>query len=75
MKQFDFEHEYFKRQSPQKQEWIKANHDKPITEDEYILVMQKLRKYATHPKASQRYSRSAARSAYRSLKNNYGFFK
>lgn len=64
MKQFDWE-EAATRNSPEKLAWLKENHNKPITVDEYVAAMKAIRQ--------ERNSPSHLRNNYRRLQT-FGFF-
>lgn len=53
-------------------EWLKANHDKPITEDEYVQHIKSLPH--DHKKAARCRSASKNRGDYKYLKLRFGFF-
>lgn len=79
MKEFDFEHPDFKLHLPDNQEWLKANHNKPITEQQFVEWWVKRPRVDISGnsirKASHKRSPSYARHKYRYLVKNYGLFQ
>lgn len=53
-------------------DWLKANYNKPVTEDEYIEHIKSLPH--DHPKAANCRNPSNNRRKYRNLKAKFGFF-
>lgn len=58
--------------SPQRVAWLKENHDKPITEDQYIEHTSSLAH--DHPKASKCRRPGKNRHDYHYMKARFGFF-
>jgi hypothetical protein len=52
--------------------WLKENHNKPVTEDEYVEHIKSLPH--DHPKASRCRGPSRNRKDYQYLKARFGFF-
>jgi hypothetical protein len=73
MKPFDWD-EAKGRHSPQWHEWLKANHDKPITLADYLEARAEVRKTDTRPHLADIYSVAKARHSYINLKTKFGFF-
>lgn len=71
MKKIDFEHPDFGKQCVPKQQYIRENHDKPVTEDEFVAAIQAMPK---HLHWSWGHSPSDARHRYRRLVKNFGLF-
>ena len=67
MKKFDFEEAIKQGQSPKKIAWIKENCRKAISEEFYVAEMIRL-------KLSHRKNPSYLKSAYRNLKDTFGFW-
>lgn len=73
MRKFDFEHEDFKKHGVDHQQFILANHDKPLTEAEFVEWWTKRpRDGILH--ASHKRTPSYARHKYQRLVNLYGLF-
>ena len=68
MKTFDFDDQQFKNHGLVYQEWLRANYDKPITEEEFVAFFKQTSHSAKHR------SPSYARGSYKQLRNNFGFF-
>jgi hypothetical protein len=54
--------------------WLEANHDKPITEAEYIEAYRAQRKDDTRSHKARRYATAKVRAVYRNLQVDFGFF-
>lgn len=72
MKQFDFDHPDFRRQSESRQQYLIQMHDQAVTEEEYMAAVASWPKKELHNSSTRR--PSAAKSQYRSLVKNFGFF-
>ncbi len=73
MKQFDFNHPDFARSNgTERQAFYLANHDKPVTLEQFIAVVASWPKRPLHNSKAR--SASAARHDYKRLVNNFGFF-
>lgn len=71
MKTFDFNHEDFKSQCVAKQNFVKDNHDKPLTEEQFVNAIQDMPK---HKHWSRGHSPSNAKYEYHRLIERFGFF-
>lgn len=58
--------------SDERIKWLKANYNKPVTEDEYVLHIKKM--VHAHPKAARCRTPSRNRKDYNYLKSTFGFF-
>jgi hypothetical protein len=53
---------------------LKANHDKPIKEAEYIEAYKNLRTSDDRPHNARRYATAKLKGSYRRLRDDFGFF-
>lgn len=60
--------------SKERVEWLRANHDKPVTEEEYIAALQSWKLPNMGRKHNKHYNSSAGKYQYKRLKRVYGFF-
>jgi hypothetical protein len=74
MKTFDW-NEAKDKHAPQWCEWLKANHDKPVTLEEYLGARAKMRKSDTRQHLADIYSVAKSRNNYVNLKTKFGFFQ
>jgi len=65
MKTFDWK-EASKQNEPDKLQWLKENHDKGISVEEFCTAMKKIRKTGNPP--------SKLKNHYNRLKAHFGFF-
>jgi hypothetical protein len=73
MKTFDWD-EAATRHSPQWIAWLKENHNKPVTLEEYLNARAEIRKTDTRPHLADIYSVAKSRHSYINLKTKFGFF-
>ena len=73
MKEFDWGH-YAQKHSPQKTLWLQNNHNKKISEEQFVVDMKNLREYSKGKKLSTRYSPSYLKHQYKRLVTKFGFF-
>jgi hypothetical protein len=59
---------------PERTKWLKENHDKQISEEEFVEAWKKTRIFSRKKHAGRRNSPSAYRNEYKNLKNEFGFF-
>lgn len=77
MKTFDWEFaKNIKNINLERLNWLFENHMKPITEAEYIVANQALKKFARSSRRNRdrEYTPSCLRGKYRNLRKNFGFF-
>jgi hypothetical protein len=72
-KAFDWE-QCSKQHRPAHVAWLKANHDKPITEVEYVEAYRDLRASDNRSNNARRYSTAKLKGSYRNLRDTFGFF-
>jgi hypothetical protein len=72
-KQFDWE-QCSEQHQPAHVAWLKANHDKPIKEAEYIEAYKILRISDQRPNNARRYATAKLRGSFRRLREEFGFF-
>jgi hypothetical protein len=72
-KAFDWE-QCSKQHRPAHVAWLKANHDKPVTAEEYAEAYKELRASDNRPNNARRYSTAKLKASYRSLRETFGFF-
>jgi BRCT domain type II-containing protein len=72
MKVFDFDEARKMGQTPEKLEWIKQNKDKKVSEEDFILAMQELKKELG--KTGRTYTPHSLKYRYKKLKKDFGFF-
>lgn len=70
---FDWE-EAKAHNSAEKHAWLLANHNKQVSEDEYITAITAFRANDARPYNARRYGMSRLRSQYRQLVQKFGFF-
>jgi hypothetical protein len=63
-----------KKYRPEHVAWMRENHNKPITEEEFVAYRKSLRASDTRGSKAKRYSTARLRGQYRRLKEKYGFF-
>ena len=76
MKKFDWK-QAEKIHSLEHIEFLRKFHDKPITEGDFIIGIQRLKKYSTSRRNKTKhkiYSPSNLKKDYRTLKERFGFF-
>ena len=73
MKTFDWEY-HKKHAQPKRHEWLKANYNKPISQDDYIAAMIPLKATQTGKIKNNNYSPHKLKNQYRNLKQKFGFF-
>lgn len=61
--------------NPPRVRWLRANHNKKVSEEEFVRAWQSLRQHSRAKHKGQRNSPSHARNQYRRLVSIYGFFK
>ena len=71
MKTFDWEYLKTER-SPQYYKWLYGNHDKQLSEEEFVVAVQSLKEFRKG--TSYKYSPSHLRRNYRNLVKRFGFF-
>jgi hypothetical protein len=74
MRTFDWELYTVQGHRPAWIEWMKANCNHPVTEEEFLRAYQALRIKDTRPHNARRYGRSKVAAQYRNLRNEFGFF-
>lgn len=74
MKTFDFEHPDFMRHQESVRRWLTNHYHHPVTEDEYITAMKKLRKNDTGKRVRRNRCPSNLKRHYRMLNEKFGFF-
>lgn len=73
MKTFDWE--FLRNQTTEaKYHWFKKNHNKPVSFDDFVKDMQKLRVTGNIKGKRGKYSRSNLMGQYKNLKKKFGFF-
>ena len=70
MKVFNFE---TSKHSPEKTQWLRENHNKKITVEEFLVEWIKLKHTTTRGRRNG--LPSHAKSVYKQLVKNFGFFK
>lgn len=73
MKIFDFEIAEKQGRNQYVLNFFKENHNKKMTEEEFVKQMQKLRIHRLG--VGKKYCPSHLKKEYKNLKNNFGFFK
>ena len=73
MKTFDWK-QFSDQHRPVWAAWLEANHDKVITEAEYIAAYRLMREDDTRPHKARRYATAKVRASYRNLQEDFGFF-
>jgi len=73
MKHFDWT-ESERRHRPEHVAWLKAHHDKPTSEAEFIAAYRRLRGEDARPHKARRYATTKLRQQYRHLRDTFGFF-
>lgn len=71
MKKFDWESPRFKERNPQGQLWLRNNYNKRISETQFVVKMQHIRKFG---KKQNNYKPSRLKIQYWFLRDNFGFF-
>jgi hypothetical protein len=74
MKTFDW-NEAKEIHSPQWHEWLKANHHKPVTLEQYLAARAEMRKTDTRAHLADIYSAAKSRHSYFNLRTKFGFFQ
>lgn len=74
VKKYDFK-EAEKQNSPEKLAWIKDNCNKDTSEEDFISIMKSLKRFSRGKAKNKNYSPSKLKKQYRTLKDNFGFFK
>ena len=72
-KEFDWE-QCSQKHQPAHVAWLKANHDKPIKEAEYLEAYKNLRTSDDRPHNARRYATAKLKGSYRRLHDDFGFF-
>lgn len=54
--------------------WLKENHERPVTLDEYITFRRSLRPTDNRKHRARRYGKSALTSQFNNLREQFGFF-
>lgn len=73
MKKFDWEFAA-KTRSPRRVQWLKDNHLKPVTEDQFVAAMCMMKGDAARKGKGKNYQPSRLRKQYRNLRITFGFF-
>jgi hypothetical protein len=74
MKTFDWELYAVQGHRPTWFKWMKENHSRAVSEEEFVRAYQALRIQDTRPHNARRYGRSKLAAQYRNLHNEFGFF-
>jgi hypothetical protein len=72
-KSFDWE-QCSKQHKPQWAAWLEANHEKPVTEAEYMEAYRAGRSEDERSHNARRYATAKLRKSYLNLKEDFGFF-
>lgn len=73
MKKKIFDWEFYKTiSSPERYTWMSQNHNKTISEEEFVKIMQYLKSFRRGK--SYKYQPSHLKQEYKRLKENFGFF-
>jgi hypothetical protein len=73
MKAFDWTR-FSDQHKPAWAAWLEANHDKPVTEIEFITAYRAQRDDDKRTHKARRYATAKVRQSYKNLKNDFGFF-
>ncbi len=63
-----------KQHQPAHVAWLKANHNKPVEETDYIEAYKSLRSSDDRPNNARRYATAKLKRSYRKLHAEFGFF-
>jgi hypothetical protein len=72
-KTFDWE-QCAKQHRPAHVAWLKANHDKPVKEAEYMEAYRELRSCDDRANNARRYATTKLKRSYLRLREAFGFF-
>jgi hypothetical protein len=73
MKTFDWT-KFSDEHKPAWATWLEANHDKAVTQAEYIAAYRLQRKDDTRPHKARRYATAKLRQSFLNLQEDFGFF-
>lgn len=71
MKKWDWE-KFSKKACKERYDWYKENYNKPVTEEDFVLAMQKIKSFSKGK--SECYKPSKLKRVYQNVKNKFGFF-